>query len=381
MAASPPDQSWAYSYDASFSNPVYSKRFIRSPTPRQPVALHPANIRPEGGFEAALRNTPSNSDDGTTKTIYAVRHGNTPHNDDFETWGKPVAWRYLSGLVKNFDPQITPEGALNVARAGQFLSDMVRTESAPRPVTIYSSPLRRCVESSIHMIKQAGLDEPRADGHGRPPVTLRVKEGLREWMGYGHGHQSDRKGSRDEIKKLVEQLQASLGVNVPYELDVPEHEDFHDEVYLDVDRRVRGVLDDMYRDTSSGTCVMIMLHSRCNKSLLRVLGHPPADVDNFEVANCAVLPYRVTRRRLDGDEVAARAEYEDAQWHEDHRQAQEITSSRNRQAVEDVRAWDVDPVSRHRLESLRDVLRYNTSQGDPAAGPALQILEEDLNPL
>ncbi|KKY37809.1 putative gpi anchored [Diaporthe ampelina] len=362
------------------SPPVYSEQTIRNATctKTQPVVLDPVNIRPRGGFEAALSNGPSSSDD-ETKIIYAVRHGNTPHNEDFETWGKPAAWRYLSGLAKNFDPQITPEGVLSTARAGRFLRDMVRTESAPRPVMIYSSPLRRCVETSIHMIKQAGLDRPRPDGH-RPPVMLRVKEGLREWMGYGHGHQSDRKGSRAEIQALVEQLQTNLGVGVPYELDVPEQEHFHDEVYLDVDRRVRGVLDDMYSDADSGTCVMLMLHSRSNKSLLRVLGHPPADVDSFEVANCAVLPYRVTRRGLARGEVAARAAYEDAQWHEDHRNAEASKNAMSRQAIEDVRAWGSDPRSRHRLDSLRDLLRFHMGQGDPATGSALNMLEEDLKP-
>ncbi|KAH8776572.1 histidine phosphatase superfamily, partial [Diaporthe sp. PMI_573] len=228
------------------------------------------------------------------KIIYIFRHGDTPHNEDADTWGKSVAWRYLSGLQKNFDPQITQTGVANATLASQYLSGMMRTESAPRPVTIYTSPLRRCIETSMHMIKHAGLDHPNPDGRW-PPLKLLVKEGLREWMGYGHGHNSDRHGSRADIQALVEQLQVTLGLNISYHLDVPEQENLHDETYTDVDQRVCGVLNDIFDDASSGPYVMLVLHGRSNKSFLRVLGHQPAHVDNFEMSNCAILPYRVTR--------------------------------------------------------------------------------------
>lgn len=372
-----PDHSWNYSHDASFSDPVNSPRTIRLSAPRQPVALARENFQPERGFEAQLSNGPI-SNDNENKIIYAVRHGNTPHNEDSETWGKPVAWRYLSGLAKNFDPQITPEGISNAATAAQYLSEMIHGHSAPRPLVVYSSPLRRCVETAMHMIKQARMHYPAADGR-LPPITLHVKEGLREWMGYGHGHQSDRKGSRADIQALVERLKSELGVHVDCILDVPEQEDLHDEVYINVDQRVRGVLDDIFNSPNSGGCVMLVLHSRCHKSLLRVLGHPPAAVDDFEMANCAVLPYRITRRMLDGGEVAARAAYEDTQWREDQHQAEVCKSARAQQAVEDVRAWNKDPSLRHLLDSLRNLLRFRNGKGDPAADFALGMLEDDVN--
>lgn len=350
---------------------------IRVAAPRHPIALARENIQPEGGFEAQLSNAPiSNTND--TKIIYAVRHGNTPHNEDSETWGKPVAWRYLSGLAKNFDPQITPEGVSNANTAAQYMSEMVYGQSAPRPLVVYSSPLRRCIETAMHLIKQAGLNYPTPDGRF-PPVTLHVKEGLREWMGYGHGHQSDRKGSRADIQALVEQLKGELGMTVNYHLDVPEQEYFHDEVYINVDQRVRSVLDDIFNNPNSGGCVMLVLHSRCHKSLLRVLGHPPTAVDDFEMANCAVLPYRVARHMLDDREVAARAAYEIHQGQLDQHQAELAKRERARQAVEDVRAWDHDPSLRYLLESLQELLRFYVGQGDPAAGFALGMLEGDVN--
>lgn len=199
-------------------------------------------------------------------------------------------------------------------------------------------------------------------------------------MGYGHGHQSDRKGSKAEIQQLIEQLKAELGVDVEYHLDVTEQEEFYDEVYVDVDWRVRGVLDDMFNDPYSGHCVMLVMHSRCNKSLLRVLGHPPAAVDNFEVANCSVLPYRVGRHLLDRGQAAARLAREDLQRHEDQVHAEEKKEERRLEAIADVRVWNHDPNLRYRLDGLLRFLTSWADSGDRAAFLAMRMLEDDLNP-
>lgn len=230
----------------------------------------------------------------------------------------------------------------------------------------------------MHMIKHAGWDHPSPDGRW-PPVTLRVKEGLREWMGYGHGHNSDRHGSRADIQKLVEELKAVLSMDISYYLDVPENENLHDEIYIDVDRRVRGVLNNIFDDASSGPCVMLVLHGRSNKSFLRVLGHPPADVDSFEMANCAILPYRVTRRWLNDGETAERERDECAQGNEDLREAENNKRARDLQAFQEVRGWNADPGSRHRLETLWNLLNLHANNGDPAAVAAQAMLQNDLD--
>lgn len=234
-------------------------------------------------------------------------------------------------------------------------------------------------DSGVYRIKQAGLHQPRPDDY-QPPVKLHVKEGLREWMGYGHGHQSDRKGSKAEIQQLIEQLKAGLGVDVEYHLDVTEQEEFYDEVYVDVDRRVRGVLDDMFNDPYSGDCIMLVMHSRCNKSFLRVLGHPPAVVDNFEVANCSVLPYRVARYLLDRGQAATRAAREELQRQEDQVHAEEKKEERRLEAIADVRAWNHHPNFRYKLDNLLGFLTSWADSGDRAALLAMRMLEDDLNP-
>lgn len=180
---------WAYSHDRTFSDPVYSSDLLirhHSSTTKKPVALHADNIRPRGGFTEALAKA---ANGGETKIIYTVRHGNTLHNEDSESWGKEVAWEYLASLHKNFDPGITNLGQANAATAAQQLIFLRDKEAAPLPVTVYSSPLRRCIETSMHMIKHAGLGQPHRNGP-HPPVTLYIKEGLREWMGWDHEHNS-----------------------------------------------------------------------------------------------------------------------------------------------------------------------------------------------
>ncbi|POS73742.1 hypothetical protein DHEL01_v207862 [Diaporthe helianthi] len=361
---------WNYSYDAAFSDPVYSPQTIRHG--EELVALDPRNIQPRGSFAEALGNEPASQ----TKIIYTLRHGHTLHNEDSVAWGKNIAWRYLSRLQKNLDPPITKTGIADAILVSQYLSDMVGTNLIPRPVTVYSSPLRRCIETSMFVIKNSGLNEPSAEGDG-PPVTLRVKEGLREWMGYGHGHNSDRHGSRAEIQALVEDLKAALGVNISCQLDVPEQDELHDETYTDVDQRVRGVLNDIFDDASSGSCVMLVLHGRSNKSFLRVLGHPPGDVGEFEIDNCVVLPYGVTRRLLDGREAAERAARESAQKQLDQDEAEGGRRETDDQAVQQVIAWRADPKS-GRLDDLWRFLQFYEDNGDPAARDAMALLEGDL---
>lgn len=370
-----PGQVWItnYTMDNTVSNPVYSEHTIKGT--KEEVSLHPGNFRPNISFEA-LSKTPISSE---SKVIYAVRHGNTPHNQDHADYGRPISWRYLSQLQKNFNPGITEEGIDNAREAARMLAGMMAREGAPRPVTVYSSPLRRCVQTAMYMIAMAGLH--RSDAQGRGPVTLSIKEGLREWMGHGHGHMSDRSDGREALRLQVQQLRAELGVgpDVVVELDVPEFENFYDETYTDVDRRVRGVLDGIFSDADSGACVMLVMHNRSHKSFLRVLGHEPDDVEGFEMANCAMLPYLVTRNWLEGqEELNARDAREAVQWQKDLENSDIFKAQRLGQAVVDVKAWNADPDSKQKLDKLWEALQYHEGEGDPAAGPALDLLNNDL---
>ncbi|KAL1867886.1 hypothetical protein Daus18300_006161 [Diaporthe australafricana] len=363
-----------YTMDKTVSDPVYRETTMKNL--KDEVALHPYNFRPFNGFKA-LRTTPMTSD---KKIIYTVRHGDTPHNQDNIVYGKPISWRYLAQLQKNFNPSITEEGIGQAREAANMLAEVIASESAPRPVTIYSSPLRRCVQTAMYMIAKASLDQP-GPGDICGPVTLRIKEGLREWMGYNHGHMSDRSDGREALCAQVQQLREELGISpqVVIEVDVPELENFCNETYTDLDRRVRGVLDEMFNDENSGACVMLVVHNRSHKSFLRVLGHTPEAVEEFEIANCAMLPYLVTRQVLEGQGHYQAREARDAvQWQKDLETSEDFKAKRLRQAVVAVRTWNADQSSRHKLQNLWNDLQYHQARGDPAAPPAMELLNNDL---
>lgn len=177
----------------------------------------------------------------------------------------------------------------------------------------------------------------------------------------------------------MDQLQAQLGTNVPYRIDVPEDVGLRNETYTDVDHRVRGVLNDIFDDPGSGPCVMLVLHGRSNKSFLRVLGHPPAAAADFEMANCAVLSYSVTRYWLDPIQEARRAEIERAQWDSDLAEAERSKQAIRDQAVAQVRAWKAD--GNTKLVSLREFLQLHEKGGDEAARVAGEKLRGDLGEL
>lgn len=85
-----------------------------------------------------------------------------------------------------------------------------------------------------------------------------------------------------------------------------ELEDFGFETFTDVDIRLRWMLDEAFEVEDSGNCIMLVLHNRSNKSLLRTLGHTQDEVHNLDLENCAILPYLVERTRLTNDEVQTR---------------------------------------------------------------------------
>lgn len=164
-----------------------------------------------------------------------------------------------------------------------------------------------------------------------------------------------------------------------YRIDVPEDVGLRNETYTDVDRRVRGVLNDIFDDPGSGPCVMLVLHGRSNKSFLRVLGHPPADTANFEMANCAVLSYRVTRHCLEPQQAAQRAVVERAQWEADLADAERSRQVIRDGAVAQVRSWGAN--GNPQLVSLREFLQLHEKSGDEAARVAGEKLRSDLGEL
>ncbi|KAJ4393135.1 putative phosphoglycerate mutase pmu1 [Gnomoniopsis smithogilvyi] len=344
-----------YSYDKSVSSPLGS--LLNS---EGEVRRIKENVRPLHGF--APVNKALNRTNNTRKFIYTMRHGKALHNAMSKEYTKPISWRFFPKLVDNFDPSLTPEGFRDAQHAGQLLRELIQEEDAPIPVIVYTSPLRRCIQTAMYAISALRLDQK---------ITLCVKEGLREWKGYDHDHQSDRRNTTPHILSLFNDLKRKLRVNVEIELDGKQ--DAEDdlimrETYVDVDRRTREVLDDIFNDDDS-TCSMLVLHNRSNKSVMRVMGHIQDEVHKLDKENCAMLGYLMERTLLHPAAAQRRFEIEEENWHSDKMMALEEKQDRYEQAAEDIDDYRRNNVPK--LLNLRDYLGLRTLQGDEEALKAL----------
>ncbi|PSR75428.1 hypothetical protein BD289DRAFT_447735 [Coniella lustricola] len=262
-------------------------------------------------------------------------------------------------------------------------------------------------------------------------ITLHVKEGLREWKGYDHNHQSDRRDTTPNIIKLFHDLRAKLSLEafVQLRIDAGAHDRVDAgpmrETYVDVDRRVRRVLDDIFddgsgnddeddrdhdhcqhcqhcqkhgdqedatrivnghdihqpspsprpRSTGTPACAILVLHNRSNKSILRVMGHTPTEAHRLDFENCAALSYLVRRKRLTPTAVLARAMAEEYQWVQDRQVAEREKADRHRIAGEEIQGYRRTRDAK--LWRLRDYLRFwaegadGACEADPEAAKAL----------
>lgn len=407
----PPVPEHAYTYDKTLSSPFRRRRNADGE-----VRLAKDNVRPPDGFGPVTDALASDLDVDRSqqKYIYTIRHGRAHHNALTSEFTKAISWRFLGKLSDSFDPGLTSEGVCDALSAGRMLRELAREEGAPRPLVVYTSPLRRCVQTAMYAVK--GMRPGRM-------VVLHVKEGLREWKGYDHDHQSDRRDVTPNIVGLFCALREELGLDVELRMD-PGAQDAEDgsvmrETYVDVDRRVRGVLDDIFGGSSSSSsrgaaaggggggagggvieaggagggadgaagvaaaaaasaaaagpaCAMLVLHNRCNKSLLRVLGHEQAEVHKLNVENGAVLGYLMGRRALRDREARARDRREEDQSLRDRELAVGERAERHEQAARDVEQYR--HVDKAKLRRLRDHLARGLDRRDPEAAKALADL-------
>lgn len=350
-----PPEEYEFSYDKSVSSPLKCLRNSYGE-----VRRIKENIRPLQGF--ALVNKTLIKSNNKRKFIYTMRHGKARHNAMSKEYTKPISWRFFPKLIDNFDPSLTPEGVRDAQHAGQLLRELILEEDAPRPVIVYTSPLRRCIQTAMYAIGALQLDQR---------VTLCVKEGLREWKGYDHNHQSDRRNTTPHILALFNDLQQQLNIDVEIELDGKqdnEDDPIMRETYVDVDRRVRQVLDDIFNDDDS-SCSLLVLHNRSNKSVLRVMGHAHEEVHRLDKENCAILGYLTERTPLDPLAAQRRYETEEENWHGDKLLALEEKQDRYEQAAEDIKQYRQHNMLK--LRSLKNYLVLRTLQWDEEAFKAL----------
>lgn len=355
-----PKSEYEYTYDNSVSSPLDCLQNADGE-----VRRIKENMRPLQGFGQVHQNLAAQN--SRKKFIYTIRHGKALHNAMAKEYTKPISWRFLPKLQDSFDPSLTPEGFQDAQHAGQLLRELIQHEDAPKPLMVYTSPLRRCIQTAMYAIGSLRFDQK---------VTLCVKEGLREWKGYDHDHQSDRRDTTPNILALFNDLKRKLKVNVQIVLDGDQNAKdgiVMRETYVDVDRRIRKVLDDIfYHDDSD--CCMLVLHNRSNKSVLRVMGHTQDEVHKLDMENCAVLGYLVERNPLNWSEADKRYRLEDANWLGDKMLALEEKQARHSQAVKDIE--DYRQNNKTKLRRLRDYLAFAALRGDQAAFNALIDLYE-----
>lgn len=349
----PPE--YDYTYDKSISSPL-----DRRQNKDGEVRRIQYNMRPISSFSKV--NEIIAAPDNKQKYIYTMRHGKAKHNAMAKEYTKPISWRFLPKLRDNFDPSLTPEGFEDAQNAGNLLRELIQKEDAPKPKIVYTSPLKRCIQTAMYAISSLQLDHK---------VTLRVREGLREWKGFDHDHQSDRRDITPNILKLFNELKQELCVDVDFEHD-GEQEDEDElvmqETYVDVDRRIRSVLDDIFHSDKSDCCILV-LHNRSNKSVLRVMGHNQDEVHKLDMENCAVLGYLV-KRELMLDAAAENRLKNEEKWSvQDKALALQEKKERHDRAVKDIEGYwqNKDP----KLQNLRDYLVYWTIKGDGEAFKAL----------
>lgn len=357
---------YVYSYDKSISSP-----FKRQKNEDDEVRHEKDNIRPPEGFVQV--NNIINEPNAKKKFLYTIRHAKAHHNALAKEFTKAISWRFLGKLRANYDPELTSKGIRDAQRAGQTLRELIHQEEAPPMTTIYTSPLKRCIQTALYTIAGLGLDQQ---------FTLHVKEGLREWKGYDHNHQSDRRSTTPVITKLFHDLKNRLNLNVDLKLDGgqdSEDDPIMRETFVDVDRRVRRVLDDIFANDEC-TSAMLVLHNRSNKSVLRVLGHVHDEVNGLNLENCAVLGYLMGRQMLDEIAVEARDKAEEIQWLKDRDLAETEKQRRHEQAAHDVEEYRW--TSKDKLRKLHDFLALWAEQGDGEAARALAdlyVLAPELN--
>lgn len=229
-----------------------------------------------------------------TKVIYVTRHGHSTHNGKAEKYGKGVYYEFFAKDSQDVDPSLDAKGVTEAEGVGKVLADLSK-HGLPLPKSYYSSPLRRCIQTAIHVNKALY-------GKSKAPDTIHVKDGLREWIGWDHNHSSDMRSPKQEMKAMATMIGGNIDYPTPQENDpwVPNFASKKNlkfdrkEAYADVRKRIEETLNGIF-DNDTSKVIHLFLHNRCFRSFLRVIGHTEAE--EIDMENCATIVFLVTRTK------------------------------------------------------------------------------------
>lgn len=170
---------------------------------------------------------------------------------------------YLDGDGETtlFDAFLTDLGIAQTTALSQHWQAAIAADGLPLPRTLYTSPLARCLQTSLHLLK------PIADAHGLPYHPV-VKDNLRERI---TGHTCDKRRTRSWIAENWPAYTIEEGFS---EEDVLGGGD-KDQVETEEEHKARMLraLGDVF-DRDGNEVVSWTIHSLAMQALLKALGVP-----------------------------------------------------------------------------------------------------------
>lgn len=208
----------------------------------------------------------------------------------------------------------------------------------PRGVGFYSSSLHRCIstaEIAACAVSQGNTNADNRTTQGTSHVPVRpavvVLDELREWLGWDHNIQTDRRGSKTDIKQAF----YYSGVDLRFKNDFSEEDVVFQgepirETWVNVRRRWERALDWIF-ESDERKHICLFGNNRSLQCALHALGLPldTGLVEEYKkitvvnLANCAVLALVVRRQPLS----PAEAHEKELEWNDLERKEQDVIAA------------------------------------------------------
>ncbi|KAH9232169.1 hypothetical protein K456DRAFT_38320 [Colletotrichum gloeosporioides 23] len=242
------------------------------------------NSKPWDRFAAHVNRLNDESPDGVDyKVLYLTRHGLGYHNVQAAKVGTAEWNRYWSrldgdGVVSWLDAALVDTGITQATELCTFWKAATAAEGVPLPESFYTSPLRRCLETS----KLVFSDLVEGRGQEFRPV---IKEGLRERM---TDHTCDKRSSRTWIEEAYPRYIIEPGFTEEDQLwKADQFETTESHV-----ARKQQVLDEIF-STNPSQFVSLTVHSYAISAILRAGGQ-----EEFRVREGSSIAVLVRGKRV-----------------------------------------------------------------------------------
>ena len=160
------------------------------------------------------------------------------------------------------DALLTERG-IDQARIAHSFWEEALSDGMPAPETFYTSPLRRCLQTSC--LSFDGISLPK-----RQQLSIVVKESLRETVGR---HSCDQRSNLSIIRRFASELAPGV---FSFESSFEEQDELWDTELREQDdqtqARLRSFLDDIF-ERDPATWISLTIHSGTCRAILAVVGH------------------------------------------------------------------------------------------------------------